>query len=266
MVSRATNLVSDNSVLQAHALYAKYHSLLYAISLKDYANDTYFQSRPDIEGIDIDLFEVDRAIANRDMTMDAMVGVADYSNNRPVNKRILLLELRMDYDSTRHLSHGKLNGKINHTRAAIGTAVRVDEENLFVFRDDVAEQAKKWMFSISQEHPDAKNWVAVSPDELTNMLQCQYSLPYQAITDMEPVDIQLRDKIAAKDLDAALEIIDYWHHRAEHYKQKYQLKEEEHIKSHLHDDWQQTKVSGYVLTPEQQAYADVIEDEYKYLL
>lgn len=171
MVNRATNLVCDNAVLQGHAMYARYHRPLPVISLKDYPHDTYFQSRPDIDGIDIDQFEIDRAIADRDMTMDAMVGVANYSNNRPVNNRLLLLELRMDYDSTKHLRHSKLHGKINHTRATIGTSVRVDEDNVFVFRNDVAEQAKKWMFATSQEYSDAKSWVAVSTEELENMLQ-----------------------------------------------------------------------------------------------
>ena len=266
MVSRATNLVCDNGVLQTHVLYTKYHRPLYAISLKDYEHDTFFQSRSDIDGIDIDQFEADQAIADRDMTMDAMVGIADFSNNHIVNNRLLLLELRMDYKSIRHLRPDKLQGKISHTRSVIGKAVRVDEENVFVFRKDVSEQAKKWMFTTSQEYHDAKSWVAVSPDELTNMLHSQDSMPYQAISKMEPVDKELSKKIAAKDFDAVLDIITYWHHKAEQYKLKYLLKEEEHIKVHLHGIWQQTKASDYLLTSEQQAYVAVIEDEYKYLL
>ncbi|MBR4644624.1 MAG: hypothetical protein IKO73_05645 [Bacteroidaceae bacterium] len=265
MVSRATNLVCDNAVLQGHALYAKYHRALYVISLKDYKHDTYFQSRPEIEGIDIDQFEVDRSIADRDMTMDAMVGVADYSNNRAVNNRMVLLELRMDYDSTKHLRHKKLLGKINHSRAAIGTAVRVDEENVFVFRKDVAEEAKKWMFATSQEYPDAKGWVALSPEELENLLQSQASMPYQAITNMASVDKDLGSKIAAKDFDAVLEIVDYWHCQAEQYKLRYQLKEEQHIKNHLHDTWQKSKAGINKISSSEQVYIDYLEDEYSYL-
>ena len=265
MVSRATNLVCDNAVLQGHPLYARYSMPLPVISLKDYPHESYFQSRHDIEGIDIDQFEIDRTIADRDMTMDAMVGVADYSNNRPVNNRLLLLELRMDYDSTKHLRHSKLHGKINHTRAAIGTSVRVDEENVFVFRNDVAEQAKKWMFSTSQEYLEAKNWVALSPDELSNMLQSLADMPYQAITDMKPVDESLSKKIAAKDFEAVMEIIDYWHRKAEQFKLRYQLKEEQHIKDHLHDVWQLIKAKDYTLNADQQVYVDLMEEDYSYL-
>lgn len=265
MVSRATNLVCDNVVLQGHALYAQYHNPLHVISLKDYEHDTYFQSRPDIEGIDIDQFEADRSIADRNMTMDAMVGVADYSNNCAVNNRLLLLELRMDYDSTNGLRHKKLRGKINHTRAVIGAAVRVDDENVFVFRKNVAEEAKKWMFNMSQEHADAKSWVAMSTEELENLLQSQASMPYQVITDMAPVDTELGAKVAVKNFDAALKIIDYWHKQAEQFKLRYLLKEEQHIKTHLHDTWQQSKAAVNNITTDQQVYVDFIEEEYGYL-
>ena len=265
MVSRATNLVCDNDVLQGHTLYAQYHNPLHVISLKDYKHDAYFQSRPDIEGIDIDRYEADRSITDRDMTMDAMVGVADYSNNRAVNNRLLLLELRMDYDSTKNLSHKKLHGKINHTRAAIGAVVRVDEENVFVFRKDVAEEAKKWMFNMSLEYADAKGWVAMSTEELENLLQSQSSMPYQTITNMTPVDKNLSSKIIAKDFDAALEIIDYWHKQAEQFKLRYLLKEEQHIKTHLHNMWQLSKVAVQNITPDEQVYVDFIEEGYVYL-
>lgn len=265
MVNRATNLICDNTVLQSHSLYARYFKPLHVISLKDYPNDTYFQSRTDIEGIDIDQYEVNRSIADRDMTMDAMIGVADYSNNHPVNNRLLLLELRMDYDSTKHLRHKKLLGKITHTRAAIGAEIRVDEENVFIFRHDFVEEAKKWMFNTSQEHSDAKGWVAMSPEELENLLHSQADMPYQAINDMAPVEKELGSKISEKNFEAALDIIDYWHHQAEQYKLRYQLKEEGHIKKHLHNIWQQTKSANNELTTEQQTYVEYIEEEYSYL-
>lgn len=265
MVSRATNLVCDNSVLKEHTMYDKYHCPLHKISLKDYPKDTYFQSRPDIEGVDLDQYEIDHAIDDRDMTMDVMVGVADYSKNRLVNNRLLLLELRMDYDSTKRLRHKKLLGKVNHTRTAIGAVVRVDEENVFVFRKDVAEEAKKWMFDTSIEYADAKGWVAMSTEELENLLQSQASMPYQAITNMTPVDKNLSSKIIAKDFDAALEIIDYWHKQTEQFKLRYLLKEELHIKTHLHDTWQQSKAAVQKITPDEQVYVDFIEEEYVYL-
>lgn len=266
MVSKATNLVCDNSVLQKHIMYDKYHSPLHIISQKDYPNDTYFQSRPDIEGVDLDQYEIDHAIDDRDMTMDVMVGVADYSQNRLVNNRLLLLELRMDYDSTKHLRHKKLLGKINHTRAAIGSDVRVDEENVFVFRKDVAEVAERWMSNIAKEYPDAKTWTAMSPNKLENLLQSQASMPYQPETDMSVADVDMANKIKDKDFEGLLDFISFWNTKAEEFSRQYKLREEEHIKIHLHDVWQQTKIAGYTLTKEQQAYAEVIEEEYPYLI
>ncbi len=263
MVSQARQLVNDNAILQVHPMYAAYHRSLHDISLKDYPRGNYF--RTDIDGIDLDQYEVDHVIANRDMTMDALVGVADYSKNRVVNSRLLLVELRMDYDSTRHLRHSKLHGKINHSRASVGATVRVDEESVFVFRDDVAEQAKRWMFDTKKEYSDAENWVAMSPSELENLLQPLASMPYQPETDMTGATSDMNSRIAAKDFEGLLELIDYWHKKAEAFKSQYKLKEEAHIKQHLHDAWQQTKAAGYSLNTEQHAYIEVIEEEYKYL-
>lgn len=263
MVSQARQLVSDNDVLRLHPMYAVYHKSLHDISLKDYPNDNYF--RMDIDGIDLDQYEIDRAISNRDMTIDAMVGVADYSKNRVVNSRLLLVELRMDYDSTKHLHHSKLLGKVNHSRIVVGSAVRVDEQSVFVFQDGVAEQAKKWMFNTKQEYADAENWVAMSPSELENLLQPLASMPYQPKTDMTGATSDMSNRIAAKDFEGLLELIYYWHKRAEAFKSQYELREEAHIKQYLHNAWQQTKAAGYSLNTEQQAYVEVIEEEYKYL-
>ena len=263
MVSQARQLVNDNAILQAHPMYAAYHRSLHDISLKDYPRGNYF--RTDIDGIDLDKYEVDHVIANRDMTMDALVGVADYSKNRVVNSRLLLVELRMDYDSTKHLRHSKLLGKVNHSRTAVGSAVMVDEESVFVFRDDVVEQAIKWMFNTSKEHSDAEHWVAMSPSGLDELLLPQSSMPYQPVTDMTGATSEMNKRISAKDFEGLLELIDYWHKKAEAFKSQHKLKEETHIKRHLHDAWQQTKAAGYSINTEQQAYVDVIEEEYKYL-
>lgn len=263
MVSQSKQLVCYNAVLQQHPMYADYHCSLHNISLKDYPHDRYF--RTDIDGIDLDQYEVDHAVANRDMTMDAIVGVADYANNRAASSRLLLVELRMDYDSTKNLRHSKLLGKIKHSRATVGVTVRIDEESVFIFRQDVSEQAKKWMFNTSKEYNEAEKWIAMSPAEFNNLLQSQASMPYQPETDMTNADTEIEKLIAAKDFDKLLSLIDHWDKKAEAFKMQYKLKEEEHIKKQLHHAWQQTKTNEYELTIDQQAYVDMIEDDYMYL-
>lgn len=264
MVSKATELVNDNAVLAQHPMYAAYHRSLHDISLKDYKKENYF--RPDIDAIDLDQYEIDRAIKERDMTMDAIIGVADYANNRIINSRLLLVELRMKYGTTKGLHHSILKGKIDHSRKAVGASVRVDEENLFVFRSDVAEQAKKWMFETSKEYTEAERWVAMSTEELENLLLPIANLPYQEETDMSVADADMGNKIKGKDFEGLLDFISFWNAKAEEFRRQYKLREEEHIKKHLHDVWQQTKIDGYTLTKEQQAYAEVIEEEYPYLI
>lgn len=263
MVSQANNIVFDNAVLQIHPFYADYHSFLHDISLKDYPRKNYF--RADVDAIDLDKFEAGRAIANRDMTMDAVVGIGDYSNNHVVNTRLLLLELRMDYDSTNSLKAKSLRGKINHSRLALGASVRIDDENVFVFRVDVAEQAKKWMFSMSKEHPDATKWVAMSTEELDNLLQSQASMPYQPINDMSSVKADVCSEVIAQELESVLNLIDYWNKKAEHYKLQYLVMEEKHIKDSLAEAWHLGKSSVSSFSQDKMIYVELIEEEYRYL-
>lgn len=262
-MSQSTNIVFDNEVLQIHPLYANYHNFLHNISLKDYPRKNYFKI--DVDAIDLDEFEAQRAIANRDMTMDAVVGIGEYANNRVVNSRLLLLELRMDYDSTNNLKAKLLRGKINHSRMALGAAVRIDDENVFVFRVDVAEQAKKWMFSMSKEHADASKWIAMSTEDLDNLLQSQASMPYQPINNMSSIKADICRKIATQDLELVLEIIDHWNKKAENYKLQFLVMEEKHIKDNLKEAWRLGISSVETFSKDNLIYVDLIEEDYKYL-
>ncbi len=264
MVRTEKQLVNNNDILKKHPLYTVYHKSLHDISLKDYLHDNYFRS--DIDAIDIDKYEEDCSHGNQDKTMDALIGIADYSHNASVNARLLLVELRMGYDSISTLRHSKLRGKVKHTRAIVRSTLRVDEDNVFVFREDIVEQAKKWMFNIANEYSDACSWIAVSPSELENLLPPVFSIEYQPITNMGQVVTEINQKIIEKDFDSLISIIGYWHTEAEEYKRRYQLKEEMHIKSNLSKAWKNVnKVIGD-LDSTQKAYKDLIEEEYAYLL
>jgi len=264
MVRIEKQLVNNNDILKEHPLYTAYHKSLHDISLKDYPHDNYFRS--DIDAIDIDKYEEDCSHGNQDKTMDALIGIADYSHNAIVNARLLLVELRMDYDSTSTLRHSKLRGKVIHTRAIVRSTIRLDEDNVFVFREDIVEQAKKWMFNTANEYSDAGSWIAVSPSELENLLPPASSIEYQPITNMEQVVTEINQKILEKDFDSLISIIGYWHTVAEGYKRRYQLKEEMHIKSNLSKVWENVNKVVGALDSTQQAYKDVIEEEYAYLL
>ena len=263
MVRNIKQLVNDNSILEEHPLYDAFHKSLHDISLKDYPHDTYF--RTDIEAIDLDAAEKVLVAGEQDKTMDAMVGIADYSSNRMVNRRMLLVELRMDYDSTDCLRHSSLQGKVSHTRAIVHSEIRIDEDNVFVFRDDVVEQAKKWMFSMANEHSDASKWVALSPSEFENLLPLASSVAYQPTNNMTEVQQQICQKIDEKDFDSLLNIIGHWHIAAEDCKLKYQHKEELHIKNHLHDAWQHIKDADCESDADMLLYVELIEEDYPYL-
>lgn len=255
--------VYDNKVVASHSIYLECKNNLNALSKKDYPKDSFFSS--DIECLDLDSYEGKRAKGKPDKTMDAAVGIDDYINNRIVNPRLLLIELRMDYKSTDTLDVNTLRGKIQHSRVLLGSELRIDEDNYFIFRDNIAEKAKKWMFSISNEKSDAKKWKALSTSDLSSMLQDVSQMPYIPENDMTMPVNQIRQLITQHEFDKLLGVIDYWNTKAETFKQNYNHSEYNNILTGLKEAWQTLDPIRQVLKDDDLLIVEFIEDEYRYL-
>ena len=90
--------IYNNEVVRGHSIYPVCHSTLNAVSRRDYGNTYSF--RPDIECLDMDTYEKNVLRKGQpDCTVDAVIGISTYENNRVSSPRLLLVELRMDYDN-----------------------------------------------------------------------------------------------------------------------------------------------------------------------
>ena len=256
-------MICDNEIIRTHPLYARYHYLLNDISEKDYPGKNYI--RTDVDSISLDEYEGIRSEGTADKTMDAVVGVADISHNRKVGSRLLMVELRMGYDDTNNLKISSLQGKVIHSGLLLGGSVPLDEECVFVFRVDVAEQAKKWIFGASKESTIAEKWVALSTDELNNLLKSEKEIPYQPENNMAFADKQMLKLIADKDMEGLLNHIDYWHNKADSYRIQYKLMEQNHIQQHLHDVWQDINTVVDQLDVDQLIMKEFLEEEFPFL-
>ena len=97
------NWIYNNSVVEKHSLYPLCNSTLNEVSNRDYPNTNYFN--PNIKCLDMDTYEKNilrKSYANH--TADAVIGISTYENNQELNPRLLLIELRIGYESTSNLS------------------------------------------------------------------------------------------------------------------------------------------------------------------
>ena len=98
--------IFDNECVESHPIYEKAGALLSDVCKRDY-KDNFFDER--IECLDMDTYEVMICGGQKQATMDAVIGIADYENNHKTNCKLLMVELRLGYKSTQGLEAASLN-------------------------------------------------------------------------------------------------------------------------------------------------------------
>ena len=219
-------LIFDNKIVSRHPIYRKFHKMLNDISERDYPGKDYFDKR--IDALDLDTYESSIPDSN-DHTVDAVIGIKTYQNNRPTNPRLLLVELRMDYKSTKNLSETDLNSKVVHSRSLLGMDIPVERLVYFVFNDGIISQVERWFTRKAMAGGSSKNWKAISPENFRNVVRSESDMPYVPINDTEVVAIEIRNFITKRAWEKAYLIIKEWVMRAEKYQVKYNIPEFESI-------------------------------------
>lgn len=96
--------------------------------------------------MDMDTYEHNvRKPSQPKSTMDAVIGIANPGVCMLTNKRLLMIELRMNYTNTNNLHGTDFLKKMEHTRDLLGKDLEVDEVAWFVFTDEVAPRAENWL-------------------------------------------------------------------------------------------------------------------------
>lgn len=197
-------VVYNNDIVQQHPIYNCCKSTLNDVSNRDYPNTNYFN--PDIECLDMDTYEVKTHKGQQDKTVDAVIGVGAYTNNRFSNGRLLLVELRIDYKNADNLSQHELEGKVVHTRQLLGTQIICDSSSFFVFSENVAPQALRWMASHKHNGGLIKDFKVYSIKEFNQNICSIESMPYTPIYNPDVIAQDL-DKSKNQDL---FKQVKYW--------------------------------------------------------
>lgn len=155
------SVVSDDDFVRGNQLSKKYSSTLNDISNRDYRK-AFFKN--DRVCIDLDAYEDSFKKAQPEPTMDAAIGVADKNEERLVNRRFLLVELRLNYKSSDPLSSSNMISKVKHSKELLRPS-NIDKQSVFVFTKTVSNQAKNYFFRYRNQYPEMRNWIAKTPEE-----------------------------------------------------------------------------------------------------
>lgn len=187
-----SDIVFDNAILLSHSAYSKgYGCKLNDVSIRDYKTGGFNDK---IVCIDLDSYEKIEKSGSPDKTMDAVIGISNYQNNRRVSKRLLMVELRLDYKSSRNLSGTELRRKSSHSRELLG------------YKD---------------------RWNSLTVEEFNNYFQDAELLPYSPI--YSPAQISGEIESCGKDIERIIKISDKWLQEARNYAVRYNFNETESI-------------------------------------
>lgn len=171
------------------------------ISERDYPRKGYFAGT-EIPAIDIDAYEASRPGNNR-RTADAAIGICDENGARRTRHRLLLVELRMAYDTTSNLHVGELVDKERHSRELMADGdTATDKTMCLVFRPDLEQQAISWVNRKKRTESAINDWKCFSPETLLNYINYNTEIPYTPPTETAARAARFAALCAAGDLEA----------------------------------------------------------------
>lgn len=117
----------------------------------------------DIECLDMDTYEKNVLRKGQpDCTVDAVIGISTYENNRVSSPRLLLVELRMDYDNIKRIFLRQLWKTRWFTPRNCLAEVAIELKSIFLFKEKLASQAKSWFNRQSRTGGELNNCRACS--------------------------------------------------------------------------------------------------------
>ena len=251
-------LVYNNDILSKHSLYGFCASTLNAVSERDYPGMNYFD--PQIACMDMDTYETNVSHGNADSTTDAVIGVSTCINKKMSQHRLMLVELRMRYQSADTLSKGDLERKVTHTRKLLDGELTIEHENIFVFTERVAPQAIHKIDSWKHEGGLATNFAAWSVRDFHNNVKSIDDMPYTAIYDPVQLCKELDGFVEGAQWKRLFEKIGFWLRTAENVRYSNTF-EYESLQKTVMDWWQQFSAKQTTWIDEDDELEAMIMDE-----
>lgn len=203
---------------------------------KDYQGRTFGVRKEllDVTCIDLDKFETAISGGRNQETMDLAVGIADFdeTERKKSSHRLLPIELKLDCISFRSLFKERRNliNKDQHSRELL-QAYPLEKKSFFIFTKPVAPQAERGFNQWGRERGTDffKEWKALDPDRLSELLRFESDFPYLPITDLKNFQATITKFIETQDFSSVFGYLEYLRDLAATHYRKYRLEEVKHI-------------------------------------
>lgn len=214
-------VVFDNAVTVSHTVYKKgFGCKLNELSIRDYKKKGFNDK---IVCLDLDSYEKSFRPQSLNNTMDAAVGISDYHNTRRVNKRLILVELRLDYKNANNLSGTELKRKSTHSRELLGEEISINPVEYFVFRDSVVQQALRIIDNLAVEQGYKGKWYSLTVEDFNALIQDSEDIPYVPLN--SPTLINQEFIEYNHDFNRLINTEDKWLNKSREYVNRFNLDE-----------------------------------------
>lgn len=256
-------IVYNNDFLKRHSLYRHCASTLNAVSERDYPNKNYFDAH--IECLDMDTYEKKCCSGNAECTVDAVIGISKCDNKVTSSHRLMLVELRMLYINAANLSKSELEQKVNHTKDLLGSELPIYKNNVFVFTDNVAPQARSFMNRLMQGSKHLKTFLVWSVSDFRNNIKSIDEMPYKPIYPPTEICEELDVFIKKQQWQQLFDKISFWKECA--LKLRYSNSfEYDSLRKTIYDWWTAFRKSYYCLQNEyDELDAQILDEEVELL-
>lgn len=255
--------IYNNTVVEEHSFYPLCSSTLNNVSNRDYPNSDYFN--PCIECLDMDTYESNILRKGQaDRTVDAVIGISTYENNRALNSRLLLIELRIGYDNVSNLSKTGMEAKITYTKSLLGGEKTIERESLFVFNDKVAPQAERWFDRQSRTGGDIRDCRVCSVSDFSTIIKSNSDFPYKPIHKAEDITNSVQQYETKAEWIKFIKQIEFWCRKAERYYYK-NPSEFEYIVHVIKTVWDRFLQQKYTLSDDEILECEILEEDFKFL-
>lgn len=250
--------VYDNSIVDNYPIQQKFKISFADAVIRD--SGSCFDLPQGVNAIDVDAYETSLPGDNQ-CTIDTAIGIADYKNNQLGNKRLLLVELRLNYQHNgENSSITEMQKKERHTRDILNQGL-VDIRCFFIFNNSVAPRKRNEINRHAHVHGFLKMWNIVSPAEFNNYFIFQQDCPYQPITDISAIKNRGKNLLSGGNVSEFLELISNTIDILGGFQIKYQILECQELCKLLDDMCQMLDESGITLPVDDTMLYNILREE-----
>lgn len=204
--------VYENNVVANLPISNTFKVSLSDIAIRDYGKDYGLSNQ--VSAVDVDAYETSLS-GNKDKTVDAAIGIANYINNSINSPRLLLVELRIDYTKkAKHSSISSMIRKEAHSRQLLSFA-HLDNRCFFIFDTDVAPHKRSEIANQRQANSLLANWQVLSPKDFIKQFYFAANLPYTPITNINAIIQQGNMFLVNQEWLKLIELLAYWNKQTE---------------------------------------------------